>query len=373
MSAWMGGGADFLRWLEARFPGAYEGGSYAPRMVYADYLREIRDDVRAALGDRLVMDTARATGARWRRGVWELALGDGRAVAATHLVLATGNPPPAAPGWPADHRFIPDFWAWRFAGGTFADAAAPAVIIGTGLSAVDAVMSLRADGYRGVITAVSPHGRFPMPHAAEVPPYRQAHMMIAAMMNNRTARGYLRILRAHIRSLPEGQWRSVINALRERTVMLWQALPAIEKGRFMRHLCTLWNIHRHRMAPDIHARLAADSALTVIAGRVRVDEGGQVALRRRGADKWRALPAGTVVNCTGPDYRRMVADNPVLADLAANGQLAAGPLGLGVATPVAPGLHVIGTALLGERLETTAVPDLRQQAAGVATRIAATL
>lgn len=373
MSAWMGGGEDFLRWLNHNYPKRYEGGAYVPRMVYAEYLREIRNDVKGMLGDRLTTERAQALAARWRDGAWHVTMADGQAVAARHIVIATGNPPVADPHWPAGERFIPDFWAWRLAGGRFDNPAAPVVIVGSGLSAVDAVLSLRADGYRGVITAVSPHGRFPTAHAGDVYAYPNAHMMIAAMMNNRTARGYLRIVRAHIRAHNDVQWRAIVNALRERTVMLWQALPLVERARFMRHLFSYWNSHRHRMAPEIAAQLADDSALAVIAGRVQVTEAGDVILRHRGDDKWHALAAGTVINCTGPNYRRMVQDSPLLASLVAHGQLALGPLGLGVALPVAPGLHVIGTALLGERLETTAVPDLRQQAAGIATRIAATL
>ncbi|HEY8189069.1 MAG TPA: hypothetical protein VIF12_00175, partial [Micavibrio sp.] len=76
-----------------------------------------------------------------------------------------------------------------------------------------------------------------------------------------------------------------------------------------------------------------------------------------------------VINCTGPDYRRMIAGNPALASLSSQGFVKPGPLGLGIATPDAPGLYAIGTILLGEKLETTAVPELRVQAAEIAQRI----
>ena len=51
-----------------------------------------------------------------------------------------------------------------------------------------------------------------------------------------------------------------------------------------------------------------------------------------------------------------------------DGVLAAHPLGTGVRTPENPSLAVIGAARFGERFETTAVPELRQQAVEVVRR-----
>jgi uncharacterized NAD(P)/FAD-binding protein YdhS len=179
----------------------------------------------------------------------------------------------------------------------------------------------------------------------------------------------LRILRQHIKE-SGGNWRSVIGSIRDHTAMIWQSLPPEEKARFMRHLWSRWNGHRHRMAPEIHEKLAADKQLNLARGYVGVSAYGVVSIRRKGAAA-QIVPGAAAINCTGPNYRAMVAGNPLLASLAAGGYVAAGPLGLGITSPEVPGLHALGTILLGERLETTAVPDLRQQAAAVATRIAA--
>ena len=369
MSAWLGGGADFARWLAPHYPGLYGPESYVPRHIYAQYLASIRIKTAAALGDSLTADHTEITGAVQRGGLWHLTDAAGTAVTCRHLVLATGNPPVADPGWPAGPRFVADVWRWRLAGGRAPDA--PHIVIaGTGLTKVDTVMSMRADGYAGPITAVSPHGRWPEAHR-ESAPYEQGRVMVAAMMRDRTARGCLHIFRAHV-DWAAGDWRAVVNAMREHTAMVWQALPPAEKARAMRHLWSRWNIHRHRMAPEIRATLDADAALATARGTVHVDAGGAVTIRARDGAA-RVIDGAAAVNCTGPDYRRMVAGNPLLAALAAGGYLAAGPLGLGVATPAVPGLHAVGTLLLGERLETTAVPDLRQQAAAAATRIAAAL
>jgi uncharacterized NAD(P)/FAD-binding protein YdhS len=148
---------------------------------------------------------------------------------------------------------------------------------------------------------------------------------------------------------------------------LWQALPLREKERFMRHLWSLWNMHRHRISPVVAATL---TDITLMAGRmVETGTDGTVTLRKRGSGEKLTIKAARVINCTGPSYRTLVRDNPLLHSLAVQKFLQTGPLGLGVASPDTPHLHVIGTPLLCERLETTAVPELREQAATIAEKI----
>lgn len=370
MSAWLGGGADFYRWLAPHYPDVYKPESYVPRIVYAQYLAAIRVKVVAALAENLTLDHNTLVGAVQRQGVWHLNGADGVAIRARHLVLATGNPPLADLGWPEDARFIRDCWAWRLSGGRALDV--PHIVVaGTGLTAIDIILSLRADGYDGPVTAVSPHGQWPEVHVDPLPAYAHGRVMAAQMMKAFRARLLLRLLRQHIRE-SGGEWRSVIGSIRDHTSMIWQTLPPEEKARFMRHLWSRWNVHRHRMSPDIRAQLEADTQLNLARGYVGVAADGTVSIRHKGGAA-QVVPRAAAINCTGPNYRAMVAGNPLLASLAAGGYVAAGPLGLGIASPEVPGLHALGTLLLGERLETTAVPDLRQQAAAVAMRIAAGL
>src|SRR3546814_5960320 len=64
----------------------------------------------------------------------------------------------------------------------------------------------------------------------------------------------------------------VIDALRPVTQSLWQGLPVAEKRRFLRHLRSWWDVHRHRMAPEVAAVVqnAMDRGqLVVRAGRPR--------------------------------------------------------------------------------------------------------
>lgn len=361
MGAWADGIDDFWRWLQKHYPGEYSAESFVPRMIYGDYLGTIREKV-----DKVPLEQARIDKAKREGDAWRLNLGK-RTVYAKHLVIATGNPPIASLGWPETEKHVENFWRWRLDGGSaqFLNAGSTIVIAGMGLTAADAVLSLLQDGYKGKIICVSPHGHWPEVHDA-VKPY-DAAAMVERMRVSPTALDYLRILRAHA---TEQNWCDVIDSLRPHTVALWQALPDGEKGRFMRHLWSRWNIHRHRMAPEIRTRIEGSGQVETLAGRiVKTADDGTVAIRMRGGKQILDIKAALVLNCTGPSYRRMVDENPLLRSLKEQGCIKAGPLGLGIATPDGGGVHAIGTVLLGERLETTAVPDLRGQAAELAKQL----
>ena len=51
-------------------------------------------------------------------------------------------------------------------------------------------------------------------------------------------------------------WRAAIDALRPHSQPLWQGLPPEEQQRFLRHARPWWDVHRHRIAPEVAAALA---------------------------------------------------------------------------------------------------------------------
>ena len=81
-----------------------------------------------------------------------------------------------------------------------------------------------------------------------------------------------------------------------------------------------------------------------------------------------------IINCTGMELNLARSSNPLLKQLLADAQVEAHANGLGVATDryrcawgvLHPNLYVVGSLLTGQLLESTAVPELRTQATGVA-------
>src|SRR5262249_49262449 len=119
------------------------------------------------------------------------------------------------------------------------------------------------------------HGLQPCGHRQVVP---RPHFQLAA--SRATARGLLRSVRREAAACQEegGDWRAVIDALRPEVPGLWRSMDLPERARFLRHVAPRWDVHRHRVAPEVEQLLDSwrrEGSLTVLAGRVE-------ALSRRG-------------------------------------------------------------------------------------------
>ncbi len=372
MSAFPDDPGHFQRWLAARTPGADQG-TFAPRLVYGAYLEEVLAE---ALRSPLVSPVPRRAVDLAREGEgWRVLLDDGTTLAARRVVLALGNLPPNDP-LHADPGAFPSYYRnpWDPAAATGLAATAPVLLIGTGLTMIDVALSLEESGHEGPVTAISRRGWLPRPHAPYTP--RPQPTLPEAFQ---TPKGAFRWIREQVRGGAE--WRAVIDGLRPHSQAIWRGWSVTDRARFLRHAQGPWDIHRHRMAPEIAARLARlrdAGRLTVLRGRPlglsaqddalvvrwRSPEDGQVHHTR----------AARVVNCTGPnrDYHRV--GDPLIQNLRMRGLLTPDPLRLGWetsadgqlhgadGTPV-PGVFAMGPLRIGGEWESLAIPELRGQAA----------
>jgi uncharacterized NAD(P)/FAD-binding protein YdhS len=380
--------SHFLFWLRARDPDAHAG-TFAPRRVYGDYLNEL-------LGTTLC--GARASIELIHDEVVELQPGPGREspvvvrtkgrreIAASSVVLAMGHQAPQDPqgvaGLGALRRYAADPWAPNLLAGLSADESI--ALVGSGLTAVDLIVSAHDRGHRGLIHVISRHGLLPRRHQT-VPP--RPHFTLA--LERASARALLKSVRAETARCQAdgGDWRSVVDGIRPVAQSLWQSLGSGERQRFVRHLAPRWDVHRHRVAPEIDDLLQSrlrDGRLVIIAGRVLTAEEriGRVALavRRRGQAQPETRVVDRVINCTGPSRDIRQSDSPLLRSLLASGVVRAGPLALGLDVSdsgalVGPDgkvherIFAIGPLLKDYLWETTAVRELRCQAAELARRL----
>src|SRR6185295_10934282 len=120
--------------------------------------------------------------------------------------------------------------------------------------------------------------------------------------------GNLRILSRWLRRRA-GQvgWRAAVDSLRPYSHPLWQGLAVEEQQRFLRHVRPWWDVHRHRIAPDVAqtvARMVAEGRLEIVAGRIvsasDTDQGLEVSYRLRGAASIQSERFAFAFNCTGP-------------------------------------------------------------------------
>ncbi|MEV6494535.1 FAD-dependent oxidoreductase, partial [Actinoplanes sp. NPDC051633] len=180
-----------------------------------------------------------------------------------------------------------------------------------------------------------------------------------------------------------GDWRAIVDGLRPDLDRLWGALTPAEQGAFLRHLARPWECHRHRMAPAVAsrvARLRTQGLLRIRAGGLRevspAADGGLIAELASGP-----LAVGGIVNCAGPGLLPGAAGS-LPAALIADGVARVGPHGLGLDIDrsgrlvgadarTQEGVWVLGPLRRGARWETTAVPEIRDQAHRLALDIAA--
>jgi glyoxylase-like metal-dependent hydrolase (beta-lactamase superfamily II) len=258
---------------------------------------------------------------------------------------------------------------------------------------VDMVVSLHDRNHRGKIYAVSRRGLFPLTHQSTKP----YPAFLTPANAPKTVRALLRLLRQEVRTAAAKgyDWRSVIDSLRPITQPLWQQLPRREQRRFLRHLTPYWDVHRHRIAPEIGQivqSLLESGQLIIKAGRVQdsqviagvESEAGSdlvaVTVRQRKTQAKEVLSVAWVVNCTGiqADYRRSL--QPLIASLRHQALIRPNDIGLGLDT-AADGalltgqgdrsnlLFTLGTPRKGDLWETVAVPELRGQAQSLAATI----
>ena len=375
---------DFQRWVEqsdlpdaiaARQGDVPLAEAYLPRRLYGQYLQSRLRALTAQLAPgqlilfphRITAILPEATGGyriESAAGHWQ----------STQLVLAMGNQPntrwPAArnaPGW-IGNIWQKDMRALPPAEGN------PLLVLGAGLSAVDTVLSLRDAGWKDEIRLVSRHGHWPQPHLLK-PITPHAHRF-EDMRNLRPAAllGYARRL---VRSGVE--WRAVVDGLRPHTIALWQGWDAQDQKRFLHRLWPWWNIHRHRMAPPAQAwldtALPGPSRMPLPAYIAEIEnDHAQLKAHLRSAEGTMILPAAAIADCTGPSLSVLANPGPMHHLLQA-GFVAPCANGAGLETDFQhrayAGKHgtifALGTLTLGQRLETTAIPELRQQAAELAT------
>ncbi|MDX2216004.1 MAG: FAD/NAD(P)-binding protein [Oculatellaceae cyanobacterium bins.114] len=361
--------------------------SFVPRSLYGHYVQAVLAEAEATApaGVRLerVIDEAVALESNGDRAT--VFLQSGATIQAAQVVLALGNFPPrdpaiADPSFYQSDRYIRSGWSAVDRSAFSADASV--VLIGSGLTAVDWAIALHQQGHRGTIHLISRRGLLPQAHA--LPPVKQRATLsgLESNLNGLTVRTALRQIRQAISEAEaHGQdWRSVMDSLRPLTNSIWQSLPPTEKRRFLRHLRPHWDIHRHRVAPAI-AQILEDmqrsGQLQVHAGRIqayvkRADE-VDVIVCQRGSTALTTVKAGKVVNCTGStgDYRHLT--HPLIQQLLQSGFVQSNALAIGlktapngalVATDHTPlnWLYTLGSPRRGELWETTAIPEIREQA-----------
>lgn len=331
MSAFDDDREDFANWAKER---GFTPKDFVPRKLYGTYLAEKLEEAKKILVVNFIEGDVTAI-RKINPDEYEISYGN-RTRSYRWAVLASGNVRPQRPRVDENvSGYYDDPWSADFSALGKANHIA---LVGSGLTAIDMVLALYARNYAGKISVFSRHALMPAAHAEPSvwPSY------LTEEDYKRTPYHLLHKVRQEIKKAAEADmpWQSVVDALRSHTNLIWDSMPRGAREKFMKRFFTLWNVHRHRMAPQI-----AEAVMTL-------EKAGRLEFIKMPVDKITSGPTlvgggknvsvDAVVNCLGYRYREEGRSYEPTAK--------------------------IGPARFGEEFETTAIPEIRTQAAQIAAR-----
>jgi uncharacterized NAD(P)/FAD-binding protein YdhS len=381
--------AHLLEWLRSHNWQGAAPDAFAPRKLYGEYIEDLlqmsvrkhgRGNFRHIRGE--VVDAQETKG-----GGVRLALHDGDKVEAKKVVLALGNPASST----FENPFVEKMGEQWHVSPWFGDAlrvrfsGERILLVGMGLTAVDAALALHGQASPCMTYMISRRGILPFVHDLRYSPAPPP-----SFEEPGNVRLMFRQLRAEIRQLQnaDGCWRMAVDSLRPVSNEIWEGVPLSGRSQFLRHLKPYWEAHRHRMAPEVRRQmceLEEQGKIELIAGRIceSASHGDAIELtitQRRGAA--RLLKVDRAIDCTGihEDYNKR--PRRLIQSLVQNGLARANDLGMGFRTDGAgalidgqgirsSALFTLGPPRRGELFETTAVPEIRCQAEALARRLIA--
>lgn len=394
MSANSGAPQEFLDFVRRRIPKA-TGEDFLPRSLYGEYLEEVLLAAQLSAPRNIRLDILRGDVINVRRLERHLPLqvelSDGRKLTADDVVLALGNPQPASlpvANGIIDHpSYVADPWTTQLQ----FSREQTVLLIGSGLTAADVINLASTDVKRvPTIHALSRRGLVPPRQTPFRPDAFKGDGNALLLAASRSLRGLTSAVRLLANEAEKcgGDWREAITFVRNMAPTIWQRLPERDRVRFLRHVRAHWDIHRHRLPPELVQRLDELLRLQRLqfhAGHIQrfAAKGEQIEVtwRPRGTQTTRSHVFDRVVNCTGPDYAVARSTDPLWRNLVQCGLVVADSLGLGLRTGPRgavidadgwPGPHLfyVGPMLRADLWEATAAHELRLHAEQLAALLA---
>lgn len=378
--------ADFVEWLGANhfrynhLIDAVSPGEFIPRKIFGDYVIENLDRVHREAAGRFQIRIDEAISVLDFGAKKTVVLSSGTALHADHVILALGNFPPAdlfeeSDPVRQDSRYYTNPWSDKVYSHIRGDE--NIMLVGTGLTAVDVVLGLYQRKFGGKITMLSRRGRLPLPHDLSAPP------VSVQLPEDRSPRSIFLWLRALMRSMPGTPWPAIMDGLRPHISGIWSGWSVEEKRYFMRRLRPFWEVARHRIPANssrILSSMIDSGQLSLERGAIISGKAGKdgIGVTWNADGKTKSGVFSKVINCTGPESNYRKVRFPIIRDLMERGKVMNDELGLGIRCDAEgriinekgtteAGLWCIGPMRKAALWETTALREIREQAAQLAT------
>lgn len=359
---------------------------FPPRGIFGLYAQQRLAEARAISDSSVEHIRAEVVDLQVDAAATILTLDNGEQLRGAQAVLATGMFPAArTPQTESSGLNAAAVDPWDVKAMRQIDPQSTVLIIGSGLTMVDAVVSLEQAGHRGPIEIFSRHGL--LPHVRRQPPSWVD--FLAEDHRLRSPRQLLREVRRQCQlAVEQGiDWQAPLDTVRAHIGRLWSQASEREKRQFVRHVRPWWESHHHRLPPlsaQLVARLHAEGRLRVQAasfkGLEASDNGVMIKLRYRGEQVVTQVSGAALINSSGIEYDWRRVAKPLPQQLLKRGLIKPGPLALGIAADISGAvldaqgqvsrrLFAMGPPLRGMWWESTAVTDVALQAKTLAARL----
>lgn len=252
---------------------------------------------------------------------WHLELDNQSTLIAKLVIIAAGNP---APTWPcrviqqqpasATPRLIENPWTGYFLEDI--DVQDNIILLGGGLTALDAINALEGRKHQGTIYVIGPRALFPPEQALW---QKQGQPNWPLKVSPATL---IRFMRNHLPSAPtnSAEWQSAWEELRPNLNSLWQQFSPHQKKSLFKRLGWLWSLYRFRASPQTIAaykRLKEKNQIQFVIGRakeIQCAESKVKVLLGNGIE----VEGHRILNCTGvaPDQflQKLIKDRLAIPD-----------------------------------------------------------
>ncbi|TCJ32385.1 hypothetical protein E0504_43465 [Parafrankia sp. BMG5.11] len=382
----------FVEWARGAGVPA-DPGAFLARGLYGSYLTEVLASAeRDALPGAIEWVPAEATEVSVAPDTAGLRIGlSGREpIDADCVILALGVLPREPPGWATKPGCAARYVADPLRGDALGriEDGDDVLLLGTGLTMVDVALRLTERRPRLTIRAVSRHGLLPHRHRPADPAAGSVPAVNFSPSSGAGPRDLVRAIR-RAAAVDPCRWREVVDSLRARSEQVWSGLDHDSRRVLLARFGRYWDIHRHRMAPEVAVwidDLVRRRQLRLGRGSVveAADDGDALLVRLLQDGQLREQRFHWIVDCSGPPADVSRSPDRLTAQLLTSGFARVEPLRLGLETD--PGGRLIardgrphsnaftlGPPRRGGLFETTAIPELREQAQSLAEKISALL
>ena len=293
----------FARWAEANIddPEAKTSAGFFYRR--ADFGRYISELIAAEEGfDQIQRIQSEVCALNQVNGLWKLDTTDGGVIYTEKVIIATGNSPPSWPcptrverGKQATMRQIENPWTGQYL--TSIRAEERIVLLGGGLTALDAIYALAAQGHRGLITIVGPRPFLPPTQAQWI---RQKQPNWPKKISPTKL---LRFMRQYLPPAPttSKEWQSAWEELRPNLNAIWQEFTPHQRQSLFKRLGWAWSLYRFRASPQTikaYEQLKANYQIEFAVGRAKQVECSQSAITVQ-LNNGKRIQGDRIINCTG--------------------------------------------------------------------------